>query len=111
MYLVSVSCSVRPQGPVANKHDNQVEEQEGNVRNQAQQSLQSLPLHTAGGSGQCVGPPTGSLFSLGLSQSGQAEGLSYSLWGILARQANSLPHGSSWVRGLPQAGVAFPVQQ
>lgn len=85
--------------------------QEGNVRNQAQQSLQSLPLHTAGGSGQCVGPPTGSLFSLGLSQSGQAEGLSYSLWGILARQANSLPHGSSWVRGLPQAGVAFPVQQ
>lgn len=33
MYLVSVSCSVRPQGPVANKHDNQVEEQEGDVRN------------------------------------------------------------------------------
>ena len=55
-------------------------------------------------------PPTGPLFSLGLSQSGQAEGLSCSLWGILARQANSLPHGSSWARGLPQAGVAFPVQ-
>ena len=33
MYHVSVSCSVRPQGPVANKHDNQVEEQEGDVRN------------------------------------------------------------------------------
>lgn len=30
--------------------------QEGNVRNQAQRSLQSLPLRTARGSGQCVGP-------------------------------------------------------
>ena len=52
-------------------------------------------------------PPAGPLFSLGLSQPGQAEGLSYSLWGFLLDKQAPFLMVLIGPEGFPKQGWPF----